>query len=56
MDKAISALKNYCVVYLVCGTPYRYRCQAKTARAAKKMCSEYMGVELRYVVEAYLEV
>lgn len=48
-------MKNYVVVYLIHGTHYRYRCTAKTAREAKKMCCEYMGCKASAIIEAYLE-
>jgi hypothetical protein len=47
---------EYVVVYLVCGTHYRYRCIAKTAREAKKLCIENMGCKAKDIIEAYLEL
>lgn len=35
-------MKCYCVVYMVCGSIYRYRCTAKNKRDAIKQCYENM--------------
>jgi len=43
-------MKCYCVVYMVCGTHYRYRCSAENKRDARKMCREYMGVSNSKIV------
>lgn len=48
-------MKIYCVVYTICGTHYRYRCQARNAREAKKYCRECMGCKNGDIVEAYIE-
>ena len=48
-------MKIFCVVYLVFGIHYRFRCRAKTAREAKKMCCDAMGCTRKDVVDAYEE-
>lgn len=48
-------LHKYVVVYLVCGTHYRYRCIAKNKREAEKECRENMGVEKEDIVETYMD-
>ncbi len=48
-------MKTYCVVYKVTGIYYRYRCNAKNKREAKKLCCEYMGVSKADIEEAYEE-
>lgn len=48
-------MKNYCVVYLVCGTHYRYRCSAKNVREAKRQCINCMGCDKQDIVEVYTE-
>lgn len=48
-------MKIYCVVYLVCGIHYRFRCSANNARDAKKQCIECMGCNRKDIVEAYID-
>lgn len=46
---------DYCVVYLVCGVHYRYRCKARNKQNARKMCKETIGIEYKDIVEVYRE-
>lgn len=48
-------MKRYVVVYVVCGTHYRYRCYAENARQAKRFCRDNMGVGKHDIVETYIE-
>lgn len=48
-------LNTYVVVYLVCGTHYRYRCIAKNKREAEKECKEMMGIKKEDIVETYMD-
>ena len=43
-------MNTYCVVYMVCGTHYRYRCNANNKREARKFCAEHMGVKYSDIV------
>ena len=49
-------MKRYCVVYLVEGIHYRYRCYAKNKQAAKMMCKEEMLVSIKDIVDIYEEL
>lgn len=49
-------MKLYCVVYLVCGTHYRYRCSAQNKKEARKMCHDAMGCRYKDIVDIYEEV
>ena len=44
-------MKRYCVVYIVFGIHYRYRCSAKNKREARKYCREAMGITDRQIVD-----
>lgn len=48
-------MRAFCVVYKIYGIYYRYRCYAKNAREAKKMCCECMGVGKTDIEEVYVE-
>jgi len=48
-------LKPYCVVYVVCGIHYHYRCRAVSSRQAKRYCRECMGVDNEHITDVYLE-
>lgn len=48
-------MKFYCVVYLVDGIHYRYRCYAKNKKEARKMCTKDMLVKRKDIVEVYEE-
>ena len=48
-------MKRYCVVYMVYGTYYRFRCSTSTKREAKAECAKAMDCKLKDIVEVYEE-
>ena len=48
-------MKRYCVVYIVCGIHYRYRCYATSKRDAKRMCKEDLNLSYKDIDEVYEE-
>ena len=48
-------MKFYCVVYVIDGIHYRYRCYASNKREARKMCVEDMLVKRKDIVDIYEE-
>lgn len=48
-------MKFYCVVYVIDGIHYRYRCYASNKREARKMCAEDMLVRRKDIVDIYEE-
>ena len=48
-------MKTYCVVYLVDGIHYRYRCTAKNVTSARKQCRETMLCKNSDITEVYIE-
>lgn len=47
-------MKFYCVVYMICGMTYRYRCSARNKRDAIKQCRENMPA-FDKIIEVYNE-
>lgn len=48
-------IKSYCVIYMVDGLTYRYRCFAKNKRDAKKQCKDNMPA-FDKIIEVYEEL
>ncbi len=49
-------MKNYCVVYLSAGgMHYRFRCVAKNATEAKKICRQSLGISNKDITDVYEE-
>ena len=51
----MATVRDYCVVYVVCGIHYRYRCCADNKRQARRECHEAMGVKYADIVDCYEE-
>lgn len=43
-------MNTYCVVYLICETHYRYRCNADDKKQARRLCMQHMGVKSTDIV------
>lgn len=45
----------FCVVYMVDGIHYRFRCSAKNKREARQECTKAMGARYKDIVEVINE-